>query len=410
MFFVYAVKELLLRRHRAITTCISIGVAVALIISIYSVSDAYKKAVKKPFETAGVDLVVQRPREQLKKTVKTTGIILPDFALPIGEIEISKLASMPEIDKYATSIQVWAFNKGRFKVIEGLDPASPALGPVMFSKWVSSGRFFNLNEKKVVVAEKHFARFYGLKAGDKLQIANEVFKLIGTVEVKKGSQLAAPNLFLPIPEVRRLAGMEANSANSIFIRLKKATDTAKIIEQIRKKIPGVKITSPDSSLSVADSLFSLTQKFTWLLSVLVIVAAVFFILKTVSANIFERTRELGIMRVVGWTGRNIRTQLTFELLIQGIVGGLTGIIISCATAYGLSRLKVNAPLPWQGSPMPDPSGKAVSGINSIPLQIDLSPFFISVVFILALIICLLCGIVASRKAIKIKPAESLRKV
>jgi putative ABC transport system permease protein len=404
----YAIKELLIRRHRTVVTCIGIAVSVALVISLYSLSNAYKAAVRQPFEASGVDFVIERPKAQSGSGAKTSGVILPDSATAITYDEVQRLLSIDGIESLATALQVWSFDKGSFKVISGINPDGPDIGPVMFVNWIKDGRFFDPGESGVAVVEKHYASSYRLKVNDDIEISGKIFKIIGTVEVKEGSQLSAPNYFLPIDDVRRLAGVAENNVNAIYIRLSKAADAKIIIDNINRAISGVKISSPDSSLSVADSLFSLSERFTWLISIVIAVIAVFLILKTVSANISERTKEIGIMKAVGWTSGYIRRQLTIEMFIQAILGAMAGIIAGVLLSYALSLFKINAPLPWQGSPIPGSLG--MSDVNLIPLKVSISPLFILTVFVVTVLITLLCGLLASKKANVIKPAEALRKI
>ena len=404
----YAIKELLIRRHRTFVTCIGIAVSVALVISLYSLSNAYKSAVRQPFEASGVDFVIERPKAQNENSARTSGVILPDSATAITNDEVQRLLGIEGIESLSAALQVWSFDRGSFKVIAGIDPDDPNIGPVVFVNWIKDGRFFYSGESGVAVVEKHYANSYRLKVNDYIEISREKYKIVGTVEVKEGSQLSAPNYFLPIDDVRRLAGIADNDVNAVYIRLSKAADAKIITGNIGKAISGVKISSPDSSLSVIDSLFSLSERFTWLISIVIAVIAVFLILKTVSANISERTKEIGIMKAVGWTGGNIRGQLTVEMLMQAILGGIVGIITGVLLSYALSLFKINAPLPWQGSPIPGSQGLA--DVNLIPLKISISPLFILAVFVVTVLVALLCGLLASKKASVIKPAEALRRI
>jgi len=410
MSFRYAIRELTVRRHRTIVNCFGIAIAVALIVSLFTISEAYKLAVRAPFEESGVDLVVQRPKDGSESKAKTKGVILPDSATPIAGEEIESLSKIPGVDKLATVVHVWSFDTGRFKVIEGVEPSDPDIGPLTFRRSINKGRFFTSGEKGVVVAEKHFAKFYKLKVGDAVEISGEKFELIGTVEIKNSSQLSAANMFMPIEEVRRLAGIDEGAVNAAYIRLDKATASGEIVEAIEKKIPGAKVTSPDASLAVADSLFWLSQKFTWLITVIITIVAAFLVIKTVASNVFERTREIGIMKAVGWTSGNIRRQLSLEMLLQGILGGVMGLLIGILASLYMGGLKVNAPLPWQGSPIPGSVGKEMGEASLVSLQVTLSPPFMLGVFFLAVLVALVSGLVASRRAIKTKPAETLRYV
>lgn len=401
----YAIKELVVRRHRTFVTCIGIAVAVAFVTVLYTITTAYKAQIRKPFEASGIDLVLQKPKEKTGDNTKSKGVILPESATAIAGDEVKMLAGIDGIENMVTSVQAWSFDRGNFKVIMGIDPESPAIGPAMFMDWVNNGRFFGVGEEGVAVIEKHYAKFNGVKIGDDIEIAKEKFSIIGTVEVKEGNQTSAPNLFIPLSDIRRLTGIKADDVNAIYLRLNKATDAKIVMDKINKAIPGIKISTPDSSLSVADSLFSLSERFIWLLSFVIAIVAVFLILKTVSASISERVREIGVMKAVGWSSGNIRRQFSLEMLIQSIIGGAGGIFIGVSLSFALSMVEINAPLPWQGSPIPGSHGGAT---ELVPLDISISPCFLLIVFIITVLISWFCGFIASKKASDMNPAQALR--
>ncbi|MDR1510857.1 MAG: ABC transporter permease [Synergistaceae bacterium] len=409
MFLRYAIKELTIRRHRTVVNCIGIAIAVALVISLYSLSHAYKDAVRKPFEASGVDLALERPKDG-ESGANVSGVILPNSATPIHGHEVRKIMDVDGIESVTVALQAWSFDKGNFKVIVGIDPGSPVIGPVVFKDWVDSGRFFEASERGVAVVEKHFARSYGLKSGGSVDIAGETFEIVGTVEVKEGSQLSAPNFFLPIGEARRLAKVGSQDVNAVYVRLRQAADTKEAIDKINAEIHGLKISSPDSSLSVADSLFSLAEKFTWLVGAIIVIAAVSLIFKTVSANIFERIKEIGIMKAVGWTGKNIRGQLALEMLIQATAAGVLGILSGALISRLFSTFQVQALLPWQGSPLPNAGGVTAASTDLVSLEVKFSLPFIFGVFIVTILIALISGLLASEQLNAIKPVEALRKI
>jgi hypothetical protein len=49
-------------------------------------------------------------------------------------------------------------------------------------------------------------------------------------------------------------------------------------------------------------------------------AAAFLILKSMTASLVERTAEIGVLKTVGWIGRDVRPQLLAEALILCLLG------------------------------------------------------------------------------------------
>ena len=87
-------------------------------------------------------------------------------------------------------------------------------------------------------------------------------------------------------------------------------------------------------------------------SLIAIIVAVLIAFKTMAGNIAERAREIGVLKAVGWTNRNVVTQLLAESVIQCFLAGILGLVIALVAAFGLSFMKVNIPIPWEMSPTP----------------------------------------------------------
>ena len=69
-----------------------------------------------------------------------------------------------------------------------------------------------------------------------------------------------------------------------------------------------------------------------------------------AGNITERAREIGVLKAVGWTNRNVVMQLMAESVVECVVAGILGLLIALVAAYGLSFMKVKYPHPVGDEP------------------------------------------------------------
>ena len=74
--------------------------------------------------------------------------------------------------------------------------------------------------------------------------------------------------------------------------------------------------------------------FFYLLAFLIIIPAALGLLNTLTINILERTREIGIVRAVGGSQRQVRRMVTAEALLLGIFGSAMGVLTGVAISYG----------------------------------------------------------------------------
>ncbi|MDU5596562.1 MAG: ABC transporter permease [Lachnospiraceae bacterium] len=115
------------------------------------------------------------------------------------------------------------------------------------------------------------------------------------------------------------------------------------------------------------------------------------IANTMMMSIYERTKEIGIMKVLGCDMNRIRDMFLIESGAIGLIGGLTGVIFSFIISIVINALGVAA------------SVSGVEGdISRIPLWLVISAI------IFAVIIGMLAGFFPSLRAMKLSPLTALR--
>ena len=129
-------------------------------------------------------------------------------------------------------------------------------------------------------------------------------------------------------------------------------------------------------------------------SVSLLVAAI-GITNTMIMSIYERTREIGIMKVIGCYLKDIRTMFLVEAGFIGLFGGVVGVAIS----YGLSYL-MNTLV--QGGNMMGMGGGAESQVSVIPIWLALLAIAFSI------LVALVSGFFPARRAMKLSALEAMR--
>ena len=118
------------------------------------------------------------------------------------------------------------------------------------------------------------------------------------------------------------------------------------------------------------------------------------ITNTMMMSIYERTREIGVMKVLGCALENIRTMFLIEAGIIGFVGGVFGVAISYIISAVINYVS-------NGS---DALGLGVTTthLSRIPIWLAM----LSVVF--AVIISMIAGFLPSQEAMKLSPLAAIR--
>jgi len=121
------------------------------------------------------------------------------------------------------------------------------------------------------------------------------------------------------------------------------------------------------------------------------------IMNTMMMSIFERTKEIGVMKVLGCDMGDIRNMFLTESALIGILGGIVGIVLS----YGVSFI-INFLSSGGGEMVDSYTGGGGGNISTIPLW--LAGFAI----IFAMLVGMLSGYFPTVRAMKLSPLAAIR--
>ena len=121
------------------------------------------------------------------------------------------------------------------------------------------------------------------------------------------------------------------------------------------------------------------------------------IMNTMMMSIFERTKEIGVMKVLGCDMGDIRNMFLTESALIGILGGIVGIVLSYGVSFIINFLSAGG-----GEMVDSYTGGGGGNISTIPLW--LAGFAI----IFAMLVGMLSGYFPSVRAMKLSPLAAIR--
>ncbi len=127
------------------------------------------------------------------------------------------------------------------------------------------------------------------------------------------------------------------------------------------------------------------------LGFITLIASIFGIINTQYISVLERTREIGLMKALGMSRKNISRLFIFEAAWIGFIGGLLGIV-----AGVLLGLLMN---PWITEQLDLGDGNSLIIFNAVQLTILLTSL---------MLVGAIAGLLPARKAAKLDPVEALR--
>jgi putative ABC transport system permease protein len=412
MYYTYILKELRHHHHRTLVNIMGIAVGIALFVSINAVATAYQEAVRLPFKNLGADLVVQRVEKRAVNSSQAgpsmRGIRLPFSNQLLSADDLDKLRIMPGIDAMAGSLLLWDFDQGGFRTIMGVDLAKPTLGPVHIKEWLAKGRF--PEKKGEVVLEKHYAKFHNTGLGDPFTVGSRSFNVVGLLEIREGAQIASANIYLPLADAQDLMGNKSQRVNLVYLHLQNPSRLNQTKTEIMQSMPGISVVSSDTALEVMGGVSRISDQFSLVVSFIALGGAVFLIIKTMLGNLVERSREIGILKAVGWTGGDVQKQLVGEVFLQSMMGGIVGVIAGYLISYLLGNLAIPVTTPWEVNLLPAFAKEAGAAAQTIRLPVSFSAGLTAAALALSLLAGGLASYFMGRRTAKMKPADILRRL
>ncbi len=151
------------------------------------------------------------------------------------------------------------------------------------------------------------------------------------------------------------------------------------IEQVVKRYPTGKVQDRNEFKAAQSAQINQFLNLVNALLLFAIVIALFGIANTLGLSIIERTRELGLMRAVGMTRRQVRSLVRWEAVIIALLGAFLGIVIGLVFAWTLVQAL---------------SSQGIEEFNAAPVQLI-------VIFVIAAFFGVLAAIWPARRAAKL---------
>ncbi len=126
------------------------------------------------------------------------------------------------------------------------------------------------------------------------------------------------------------------------------------------------------------------------------------ITNTMMMSIYERTKEIGVMKVLGCDLRNIRTLFLMEAGFIGFIGGVIGLMLSFIISFVINKISASGGQDMMNVGIVGVGSANSSEISYIPLWLVL----LSLIF--AILVGMVAGFFPARRAMKLSPLAAIR--
>jgi ABC-type antimicrobial peptide transport system permease subunit len=199
-------------------------------------------------------------------------------------------------------------------ILTGIDPGTRAAEHYS----VQEGR--PLQRPNEIIVGRSAADSYNLAVGDTMQLYDNRYKVVGIYET--GSAMEDTGGALHLREAQRLLS-RPRAVSFIFVDVEEPREVDAVVSAINRRFPEARATIASEFAENTADMQSAGAVFGALRMLAIFVGGI-VVMNTMIMSIFERTREIGTLRALGWKPRRIMNQVVQESLLLCLLAALMG--------------------------------------------------------------------------------------
>jgi len=364
------IKNILRQKGRAVLTILGVSVGVTAILGLGALAVGLEAGYQSVLTSSNADLVLSE--------VNSLDITLSTVDEEVGD----QLAAMPEVAAISGLMQGIvqtdntpyffifgypedSFVLSRYQLTEGIDIYSPDVDP--------RGRPMMIGKAASESLERGI--------GDVVRFGEYTYRIVGIYET--GDAFEEGGAVIRLEDAQEQLGQQ-RKVSLFYIQLDDPSLEDRLRQRVQRLYPDLELTTTED-LAGRNYTAQSMNAMVWGISALAILIGGIGMMNAQLMSVLERTREIGVLRAVGWKRRRILTMILGESVLICLFGGVIGIFLAWGLLY-LAKDELSA----FGAPV---------GFTATQL---IQAF--SVVFVLGIT----GGVYPAWRAAKLPPVEALR--
>ena len=272
----------------------------------------------------------------LERTLKADFILTSPTFAGFSTSAAEDMRGVAGVETVSQIRQAEAKIEGGTAFITGLDPGT---FPVVSEAGVVQGALADLANPNSVAVFEDTAKDNGWSVGDSIAVE---FPATGVVNLTIVSVFTENGLIGDWAV--SLDTFDVNVAQQldvfVLIKAEDGADVAAVgsdLEEALAPYPNIEVQDQAGFREKYATFLNQVLNLVTALLLFAVIIALFGVMNTLYLSIYERTRELGLLRAVGLTRRQTRSMVRWEAVIVSVMGALFGVVIGIAFGWALQQ-------------------------------------------------------------------------
>jgi len=301
-------KNLFRRKGRTLLTLTSIAIGVAAIIALGAMAEGMRAGYASMARGSQADLVLMQ--------AEAMDVTLSGIEEEVGD-QLERWPEVAEVDGMLMgNVQTEDL---AFFYFFGYDPDGFAIDHFRIVEGQALDQVRRVRGKPLLLG-KSAADSLDKQVGDTLRITGGTFRVVGIYET--GDAFEESAAVISLEEAQPLL-LQPHRVSVYYIRLRDPGDEARLRLRVERQLPDLTL-STTSEFADRQDMVKYLAAFAWGIAALAVIIGGVGMMNTLFMSVFERTREIGLLRAVGWRRGQVMRLILGESLVFALLGGLLG--------------------------------------------------------------------------------------